>query len=255
MKYEVFIERLTSPEVNNLIEKGHKNVVLMIGAMEQHGPHLPIATDTLSAYTIGELVARSLKNTLVAPILPIGYSPHHMSFPGTITFSKDTLVATVKESCHSLSKHGFKNIVIITTHGGNIGPILERLEEIKTSVKSQVEFIILDNFDSLVDTICRKNLGSKLDKHEVHSCHACLHETSFMMAFYPDSVRTKKVEQGRIYSYDHKALLEGGDIKDISPNGILGDPTLAYKDLGKELTYEVVKADIKKIRDLFSTWE
>jgi creatinine amidohydrolase len=248
----MFIEDMTWEEIKNEMDGGKKNVLVMIGAMEQHGPHLPLNTDTLDAYIIARGVAHKLGNALVAPVLSLGCSKYHMSFPGTISLTEKTFQQVLREVCISLDKHGFRNIIIITTHGGNMGPIENALKGIRENVSAKIIFVRLDDFDDLVDTAARKFLGNRLDDCRLHSCHACLHETSAMLYRCPEKVRKSKIVAGRTKPFDHKELLEKGDVKEFSPNGILGDPTLASKELGKIFEEIIIDADVQKIRELLS---
>ena len=250
MKSKYFMENMTSPEINSAMKDGKDNVLLMIGAMEQHGPHLPINTDTLSAYCLAENLIKQLNNFLVAPIQNLGYSEHHMSFKGTITLSNETLYNVVKDSCNSLKRHGFKNIVIITTHGGNIPILSEKLHLLKEEIYENIHFLLIDNYDEKVDFVVKKILKDKVKNHEIHSCHACLHETSMMMRYFNEDIRKDKIVQGRIKSFDKVKLLDGGDLKEISPNGILGDPLLASSEIGEILMKTIVKENIKLLSSL-----
>ena len=113
------MEDLSWTEIEAAISHGYDTVLIGFGAMEQHGPHLPISTDTITAKKICELVACRTKKTLVAPTLTFGSSVIHRFFPGTIDINHDILFDYVKEYCSCLKKHGFKHLVIIPTHGGN----------------------------------------------------------------------------------------------------------------------------------------
>jgi len=244
------MENMTSPEIDVAMKNGKDNVLLMVGAIEQHGPHLPINTDTLSAYCLAENLIKHLNTFLVAPILNLGYSEHHMSFKGTISLSSETLYNVIEDSCNSLKRHGFKNIVIITTHGGNIPPISEKLHLLRDKIYENIHFLIIDKYDEKVDLVVKKILKNKVQNHEIHSCHACLHETSMMMKYFNKYVRSDKIVQGRIKSFDKEKLLNGGDLKEVSPNGILGDPLLASSALGRLLMETIVKENIKTINKL-----
>lgn len=95
-------------------------VLIPIGAHEQHGPALPVSTDTLTAQVLSALTATLLApRVAVAPAIPWGVSWHHMGFPGTITLSEDTLTSVVMDVVGSLHQHGVNRFVLVNIHGGN----------------------------------------------------------------------------------------------------------------------------------------
>lgn len=92
--------------------------IIALGSVEQHGPHLPLGTDSLCSLMLARRAAEQAGAVVVQPCLP-GYSPHHMGFAGTITFSEDTLVRVVNDTVASLARHGIRRILICNAHGGN----------------------------------------------------------------------------------------------------------------------------------------
>jgi creatinine amidohydrolase len=112
-----FIE-LSQPEIAAQFKK-NPLVILPAGSVEQHGPHLPTGTDIFAANVIAEGVAERMDG-LVLPGGPLGVTPLHMGFEGTITLSNDTYIQVVKETCISTAKHGAKRLLILNWHEGNI---------------------------------------------------------------------------------------------------------------------------------------
>lgn len=100
-------------------------VVIPVGATEQHGPHATFATDAVRAYEFSlRLAERLYPEVLVVPVMPFGVSPHHMTFPGTITLSGETFMQVLYEVVESLAEHGFERFLFVNGHGGN-RPALE----------------------------------------------------------------------------------------------------------------------------------
>src|SRR5256886_15998949 len=116
------LDALTWPQVRSEIESGRDTVVLALGATEQHGYHLPLATDAL----LGDHLARALadrRDASLGPPLRVGCSEHHLGFAGTMSLSEDTFHAVVGDLVRSLSRGGFRRIVLVPTHGGNFAPL------------------------------------------------------------------------------------------------------------------------------------
>jgi creatinine amidohydrolase len=114
---KVLLTEMTWPEVEEALRETDV-VIIPVGSCEQHGLHLPLGTDMIQALERCKKIAVRAR-ALVAPVLYVGYSEHHMHFPGTITLSPETLVQVLFEACESLSKHGFKRILLFNNHGGN----------------------------------------------------------------------------------------------------------------------------------------
>ncbi|MGD9497402.1 MAG: creatininase family protein [Armatimonadota bacterium] len=93
--------------------------ILPVGSLEQHGHHLPIATDTINADEMGRRLAQRLGNCYLLPALPYANSQEHMDLPGTITLRPSTLALVIEDIVLSLRHHGIRRIVIFSTHGGN----------------------------------------------------------------------------------------------------------------------------------------
>jgi len=114
-----WIQELTRPAFEDWLEHDPAPVVVIgIGAIEQHGLHLPLGTDSLGVKEFIHEVASRSNSVCVHPCWP-GYSPHHMGFRGTITFSEDTLMGILLDTIGSLAEHGVKRFLLVNHHGGN----------------------------------------------------------------------------------------------------------------------------------------
>ncbi|MFZ4617868.1 MAG: creatininase family protein, partial [Rectinemataceae bacterium] len=113
------IEEMTWPEIRAAIDAGADTIVIAVGAVEQHGPHLAEGTDSFMGESYAIEIAARLGNALVAPVIRPGISPHHMGFPGTVTLRESTLVAIMEDYVASYVHHGFTRFQFFCSHGGN----------------------------------------------------------------------------------------------------------------------------------------
>lgn len=116
-KVKNYLPHMTVPEVEDFLTRSDM-VIIPVGALEQHGNHLPIGTDFINGVERCKLIAQE-RDILVAPILMAGQSPYHMGFAGTISLSAETILRVHLEAVESLIRHGFKRFIIMNAHGGN----------------------------------------------------------------------------------------------------------------------------------------
>jgi len=245
---EPFLFKLTWPEVGEYLKK-NEIVLFPTGSTEQHGKHLAEDNDAFTALEISKRVAEKT-GVLVAPVMPFGYSPHHMGFPGSITLSLETLVAVYKEVCKSLMKHGFKKIVIMNAHGGNQNAISETLRQLKEDTGTTVYTLMV--FPS------SRGFGAKAVKETIETSggHADELETSVVL-YLGQRVLSEKAEKGvppaSLSDFRRKYTGEvstARDFHEITVSGSLGDPTLASKEKGRKLVEAVVDEIAAFIEDL-----
>jgi len=237
------IEEMTWPMVKKAIEDGYRTVVIPVGSIEQHGPHLPTGTDTYIGDLFGVRLTEKLGNALLAPTIRPGCSEHHMDFPGTITVSPTTLIQVLKDVCSSLDHHGFENILLVPTHGGNFAPVLTATQEIAPRLKANV--IALADLNRLINSMnaAMAEFGVSAEDAGSHSGAA---ETSLMMAYKPNLVRRKKMKVGYRGPLTSKYVRKG--FKAVTPTGILGDATKASKEAGDRMIDLVTDMYVEAIR-------
>lgn len=235
MPEEILLERMSWPEVKAALEEGYDTVVLFTASIEQHGPHLPLCTDTVLGYDLAERVARKMGNALVAPVIRPGLSEHHMAFKGTITLTHDTFTATVRDYVRSLSRHGFKRLAITYSHGGNAGALNEVLPDLARKFPN-VEILTVTDIEAFTGSTHEISQQAGIDESTA-GVHAGEFETSAMLAFDEDMVRREKLAKGFTgdLSEDSEALskmLREG-LHTATENGILGDARPADKGRGE----------------------
>ena len=203
----------TSPET------AEAGVVLVpLGSIEQHGPHLPLDTDTVIAVAVAEGVAAEAPSSWggvwVAPALAYGSSGEHQSFPGTCSIGTPALAHVLVELTRSLRTWA-RRVVVVNAHGGNLAA--------------------LDASDEITWVPCAT---------EEVDLHAGFTETSLMLHLRPESVRLDRAEAGNTQPLTEilPAMMAGG-VAAVSPNGVLGDPAGASAAEGERVLKAMV-ADV-----------
>ena len=221
----VLLERMTSPEIRKAIDSGYSTAVFSCGAIEQHGPHLPLMVDAEHGARLAEEVARRLGKALVAPTIRVGCSEHHMAFPGTISLRISTFEALCRDYCTSLARHGFQRICIISSHGGNMAPLADMLDRLRNAVGPQTQILAFCKMDDLIRT-WRHVVEDECGLGNRVGGHAHIAESSLMLALHPDLVRKEDAVAGCLESPTEEFLerMFRDGLQSVAPNGILGDP-------------------------------
>ncbi len=216
------LEELTWPDVKRAIEGGFDTVVFAVGSTEQHGPHLPLASDTIMGESLAEAVARRLKNALVGPALRVGCSQHHLAFPGTVSIDSTVLQQTVIGYAETLLGHGFRRLVIVPSHGGNFQPVAEAVERLRKQMPGK-EIVAFCDLNRLVEKSHKLSQEFGVSPG-VSGAHAGEFETSILLFLRPELVDMSRAEEG--FTGDITPiipdLLKYGLAK-VTANGILGD--------------------------------
>lgn len=235
MKDTVLLEELSWPEVQAAVEAGTRTVIVVAASMEQHGPHLPIMTDTAIGYALGERLARRLGQTLLAPVIRPGCSDHHLAFPGSLSIPREVFIETVNACVRSLAPHGFQTFVLLSSHGGNFDALAEGARRLRAEFAAQgVRIIDFAGRAALIETmrIMVETAAQMGAPQDVDAIHAEVTETSIMMLRHPGLVAADRLEQGRVGRIDHDDLFRRG-LRAITPNGILGDARGATPQIGE----------------------
>jgi len=232
---ELELERLRSSEVRTRIQAGWTTVLFACGAVEQHGPHLPLFTDAEIGTHLALRVARRLGLTLVAPTIRVGCSDHHMAYAGTISLRRETFEAVVVDYVTTLARHGFERVLILPTHGGNFGPLVAMEDRLRQATAPATVAAYTDLM-GLVE-LWRRETEGELGLGERIGGHADIGETSVMVSLHPELVRSDLAEigfQGELSEEVVARLMRDG-IGSLAANGILGDARGATPALGRRL--------------------
>ena len=223
------LDRMTWPEVKSELQGGRDTVVVAFGATEQHGPHMPLATDALLGDHMARAVAERM-NAFLAPTVRIGCSEHHLEFAGTLSFSHETFRAVVADIVRSLEHGGFRRVVLLPTHGGNFAPLAAAAQDLEGT--TTIEVRALTDLGAL---LALAQLGA--DEYGVPLGEGGLHagewETSMLMAIHPELVHAERREPG--YTGPLESAVEtmlGSGVHAVAANGVVGDPAQASAEHG-----------------------
>ena len=236
---ELFIERLSWPEIEAALAGGRRRAIVCAASTEQHGPHLPEATDALLGEACAEGLARRLGDALVAPIIRPGCSEHHMGFSGSMTISESLLMDLIDAYLASLRRHGFERFVVMSSHGGNF-PVLARWER-ERPAPDAVVVTDLGVFDAGFEAIRR------FGRTDTAGPHADVMETAMMLHLHPDLVHMERAAPGFTGMSTIDDVLARG-MRAITPNGILGDPVGATAEMGAAVLEAIVERLHQHIR-------
>ncbi|HUZ01425.1 MAG TPA: creatininase family protein [Thermomicrobiaceae bacterium] len=244
---EVLIERMSWTDVRDAMAAGSRTVILPVAAMEQHGPHMAIGTDTFLGYETSERLARALGDALVAPAISIGYSVGHLPMPGTVTIAEETLAQVITEVVDSLIHHGFTDVVLLSSHGGNYGALNMAVPGLRARHPA-VRIHTRTSFDSSMEARAALLDELGLDAARV-GVHAAQGETSMMLACHPNLVDMSRAVEG--FTGDASIRWRAKvppPMDEMSPTGILGDARNSSVELGERFLDSNVQEWVSAIR-------
>ncbi|HEY7361121.1 MAG TPA: mycofactocin biosynthesis peptidyl-dipeptidase MftE [Streptosporangiaceae bacterium] len=203
---------LTSPEVGELAAAGAL-LAVPVAATEQHGPHLPLSTDTDLAVALCARLAAARPGVLVAPPLAYGGSGEHEDFPGTLSIGTEAVEFLLVELCRSATRT-FSRVLLVSAHGGNTGPVRRAERRLRAESRDILAWLPAWEGDA----------------------HAGRAETSLELALAPDRVRPGRAEAGNTRPLTElMPELRHSGVRAVSPNGVLGDPAGASAAEGAAL--------------------
>jgi creatinine amidohydrolase len=231
-------------------------VVVPFGALEQHSLHLPLETDALIAQELSRrLDAACGGRLLVLPTQWLGFSPHHMSFSGTVTASAGTYMEMANQILSSVAHAGFRNLLILNSHGGNAAILEVVLAEFHAK-HSNAQTVLVTYWNVAVDEL------QKLRESPIGGMgHACELETSLVLATKPGLVHTAKLEpdgMGMRSRFLYRDMLVPGTVStwcnsaETSKHGGEGDPTSASAEKGERFFTAIVGRLVEVVQEMSS---
>jgi creatinine amidohydrolase len=238
---------LTQPEIAAQLKK-NPLVILPAGSVEQHGPHLPAGTDIFAANVIAHAVAERMDG-LVLPGGPLGVTPMHMPFEGTITLTPGTYQQVVTETCSSTARHGAHYLLVLNWHEGNIPSLAIAAESLHrdhgmTVLTVQACYVAAEMFGS--------EFGGLTHGGEI--------EALAVLAWRPDLVHLDRIEGSSDHTHGRKwdklrrtrayqPVLR--DIRTIAPSGWYGAPEHATVEKARRMLDGIAGAIAKEAAEIF----
>lgn len=250
---EVDWSRLKAHELRKLANE-NAVVILPIASIEQHGPHLPTMVDTRLGQEIAHRAARKTyekRPVIVTPVVWSGLSEHHMAFGGTLTLSHDTFRRMIRDLIKSITRHGFRDIMLSNSHGGNHIAMLQIVDELSPTLEA-----------TLVAATYVTEAGDDLAKHlqdQPNFKHADEAETSMMMVCEPDLVDTSDLANiaspAGVGKWDAvgRTSFRWRPYVHVTANGLTGKPTRASAEKGEKMLEAGANALARLISDP-DTW-
>jgi creatinine amidohydrolase len=192
-------------------------VIVPLGSLEQHGPHLPLDTDTRIAVAVGAAAAARRPGVAVAPPLAFGASGEHDGFPGTVSIGTAALTNVLVELGRDVSRH-WDALLLVNAHGGNRDAVSAALRQLESEGRLCAAFSVSPRGGD---------------------AHAGRAETSILLQLDPAAVRRESVAPGETRPVDELMdRLRREGVRPVSPNGVLGDPRGASAAEGRRLLAE-----------------
>jgi creatinine amidohydrolase len=229
--------------------------LLPTGAIEQHGPHLPVDTDIFNSNALVESVAASFKSNVIAlPPIWWGTSPHHKGYPGTISLRLETFHHLLTDIFSSLTAHGFYRFLVLNGHGGNAGILTASTADLSETLG--VSIPTYSYWQSI------KNVLVEIGESEIGGMgHACEMETSLALHLRPELVDLKAISRDMpdlrvaLSCIDFRQPGFLGiplDFRRDSKSGVMGDPTLATAEKGEKIFTAALAAAKDAVQSLLN---
>jgi creatinine amidohydrolase len=227
-------------------------IIFPVAALEQHGRHLPVFTDSL---LLGEIVRRAAERmgdrVIWAPLMWLGNSDHHLDFPGTLSAAPRVYLDLLNGLAQNFIEHGFKRLVFINGHGGNDVPGKQAVFELRQRHRARNDLLLLfATYWSLGGEPWKRD--ASIQQREMG--HACEWETSMILRIRPELVgdvsKLQTVEFGRGFA----PASRGWITKDRSAPGHIGSPQLATREKG-EVIFATFTDDVVNLLERVIRWD
>lgn len=219
------------------MERNQMLVVAPIAAVEQHGPHMPTGTDTILCGSVAEALEAKLdQQILLLPIYWLGASAHHLNFGATLDSKLDFYINTLCDIATSLLNDGFKRVLFLNGHGGNIDPMRVAVRKIQPDYPESL--LAAGSYWDVADQLINETLTGD---HKFVG-HACEFETSMMFYLRPELVDESRIaDAGELVPDQLHGVFLSRDMQQRTKQGFTGRPDLASAEKGKRLFDGIVE--------------
>lgn len=228
------------------VDREQSLIVLPIAACEQHGPHMPTGTDTIICGAVAEAVEqRCPDRVLLLPTLWPGASHHHLPWGATVSLELDTYTTLLCELIQPLLDDGYRRVLLLNGHGGNIDPMRVALRRLQPRYPRTL--LTATSYWSIAE----QEIIDRLDGEDKILGHACEAETSLIMHLRPDLVHANDVEDATDYIRDMQhGVFICQDMAQRTRNGYTGRPDLATAEKGAAMFDAIVTRVAETIGEL-----
>ena len=228
------------------IDRQQTLVVIPIAAVEQHGPHMPTGTDFILCSAVTAAVETQLtERVLLTPTVWLGASAHHLRLGSTLDAELDTYVATLCDIAVSLLDDGYRRLLFVNGHGGNIDPMKVAVRRIQPAYPEAL--LAAGSYWAVADELIQETL----EGDHKYVGHACEFETSMMLHVRPELViREKLADAGELITDQIDGVFLSRDMRQRTQEGYTGRPDLASAEKGKRLFDGIVDRLVSTIKKL-----
>ncbi len=234
----MYLDELTMLEFKEKVNDSTV-VILPLGAVEEHGSHLPLCTDSIQPEHVAQKVAERT-GALIAPPIRYGFCSSTRNFPGTITISFDTLRSLVYDILSEFARNEIKNMVVLSGHAGSAHMAALRLAANKVVNEHDVNIMVLSDYDIAYELLGKDATVPPDDGH------SGLIETSRVMAIREELVKG----EGVLGKNRPPKFMVVKDPEKHFPSGVMGDPRNASKEKGKEINDYIVGELVKLVEGM-----
>ena len=238
-------QEMTAFEIKD-VDRENVLVVLPIAAVEQHGPHMPTGTDNFLCTAVAEALEQSMpEKVLLAPTQWLGASAHHLRIGATLDSPLEVYIETLMGMARSVLNDGFRRILLLNGHGGNIDPMRVALRRI------QNEYV-----DRLLTATCYWDVADQFIKQSLDGAHqfvghASEFETSMLMHLRPELVKLELVKDaGELITDNLGGVYISRDLRQRTAEGCTGRPDLASAEKGAKLFAGILEALVATVDSL-----
>ncbi len=235
--------------------------LLPLAAVEQHGNHLPVITDTALVTEIAQRAEQALPGKIaLLPTLWAGSSHHHFGFPGTISISSETYILVLRDLVDSLIRSGFRRIVLLNGHGGNVTPAAEAIYRVALENQSpDAPWVTCATYWRLAGA----ELAAQKFMETPQLSHACEYETSMMLGLRTDWVRMDRAEgtitkrHSKFYDplgYTPSRVSVSETFPQLTKSGAMGNPEKATAEKGEQL-FQLISTSLIEFLTEFADWK